>query len=179
MMRSSVLLGLVLLTVAIPQEKPASAPARPAARPADVASVEAITQAIYDVISGPAGQKRDWDRFRSLFLPNARMIGMGIGRDKKLVVRDMSPEDYIHRAGPMLEGQGFFEREASKRIDRFGHIAQVFSTYESRRTAADEKPFQRGINSIQLTHDGERWHVASIIWDSESESQPIPAEYLK
>src|SRR5688572_18845337 len=46
-------------------QSPAAAPI-PAANPADVASIDAIVAALYDVISGPAGKKRDWDRMRSL-----------------------------------------------------------------------------------------------------------------
>ena len=52
-------------------------PATPAANPADVASLDSIIAALYDVISGPAGKKRDWDRMRSLFAPGARMIPTG------------------------------------------------------------------------------------------------------
>ena len=43
----------------------------------DVSSPEAIVAAVYDVISGPAGQKRNWDRMRTLFVPDARMIPTG------------------------------------------------------------------------------------------------------
>src|SRR5688572_26940736 len=55
-------------------QTPAAAPATqaPAADPKDVATMDAIVAALYDVISGPAGQKRNWDRFRSLFVPGAR-----------------------------------------------------------------------------------------------------------
>ena len=40
----------------------------------DVGSIDAIITAAYDGISGPAGQKRDWDRERSLYFPGARLI---------------------------------------------------------------------------------------------------------
>ncbi len=74
---------------------------------------------------------------------------------------------------------GFFEREVSRRTDCFGNVCQIFSTYEARRAASDEKPFVRGINSIQLVRDGKRWWVASIVWDTERADNPIPADYLK
>ena len=53
-----------------------SAWAQPATGPraADSASSEAIIAALYDVISGPAGQARDWDRFRGLFAIGARLL---------------------------------------------------------------------------------------------------------
>jgi hypothetical protein len=159
---------------------PANASPAPAARPADVRSADAITAALYDVISGPAGQKRDWNRFHSLFLPGARLIVArgrpdSAGRAQPVV---LTPETYIQRAGASLEERGFFEREIAQRSESFGRVTHRFSTYDSRRTAADAKPFARGINSIQLLDDGQRWWVVTILWDSEGPDNPIPARYL-
>ena len=163
----------------------------PAANPADVASVEAIVAALYDVISGPAGKKRDWNRFRSLFAPGARMIPTvprrppGTAPDAPLtgaeeyVARVLAPEDYVTRSGPYLEEHGFFERESARRVEQFGHIAHVFSTYEARHKAEDPAPFMRGINSIQLVNDGKRWWVVSIFWEAESNRLKLPEKYLK
>ena len=149
------------------------------ARPADVASIDAIIAALYDVISGPAGVKRDWDRFRALFAPGARLIPTGRRPDGVQVMRTMTPEEYASTIGPQLEQGGFFEREIGRRTERFGGIAHVFSAYDSKRTAADPAPFARGINSIQLVNDGTRWWVVTIFWDSERRDNPIPPEYLK
>jgi hypothetical protein len=57
-------------------------------------------------------------------------------------------------------------------------MAQVFSTYGISE-APDAEPAQRGINSIQLFFDGERWWILSIAFTGESEAEPIPAQYLK
>lgn len=157
----------------------ATAPtASPAATPADVASLDAILAALYDVISGPAGQKRDWNRFRSLFVPGARLIPTGgpAGQPARAVV--LTPDEYVQRSSTVLERDGFFEREIGRTVDTFGRITQVFSTYDSKRTPADPAPFQRGINSIQLLNDGARWWVVSIYWDAERPDNPIPAKYL-
>jgi hypothetical protein len=163
----------------------------PTANPADVASVESIVAALYDVISGPAGKKRDWNRFRSLFAPGARMIPTvprrppGTAPDAPLTgaeeyaARVLAPEDYVTRSGPYLEEQGFFEREVARRVEQFGHIAHVFSTYEARHKAEDPAPFMRGINSIQLVNDGKRWWVVSIFWEAESTQLRLPEKYLK
>lgn len=160
------------------QSTPAPA-APPAADPKDVATMDAIVAAVYDVISGPAAQKRNWDRFRSLFLPSGRLIATGRRPTGEIVSRVMSSEDYITRNGPFLEKAGFFEREISRRMERYGNIAHIFSTYESRHTTADEKPFARGINSIQLMNDGKRWWIVTILWQGEDEKNPLPAEYLR
>ena len=144
----------------------------------DVSSPEAIVAAVYDVISGPAGQKRNWDRMRTLFAPDARMIPTGKRPTGESTRRVLTVEEYITGSGPRLEKDGFFEMEIGKKTEQYGNIVHVFSTYESKRTLKDEKPFMRGINSIQLWYDGKRWWVITILWQSESEDTPIPAKYI-
>lgn len=152
---------------------------RPAARPADVSSPDAILTALYDVISGGAGIKRDWDRFRSLFVPYARLIPSSPLPSGGARATVLGVEDYVKRAGPGLESQGFFEVEVNRTWEQYGNIAHAFSTYESRRTAdRKEKPFARGINSIQLLKDGNRWWIVTIYWDAERPGNEIPAKYL-
>ena len=149
----------------------------PKANPADVQSVDAILAALYDVISGPAAQPRDWNRFRSLFIPDARLIP--VRRDKTGAGADvlpLTPEQYQELAGPHLQ-EGFFERSSHNTTESFGGVVHVFSTYESRH-AIDAAPFQRGINSIQLLKDGNRYWIVTILWDVESPTNPIPAKYL-
>lgn len=140
----------------------------------DGASIEALVAATYAVISGPAGQKRDWDRFRALFVEGAIMIPRAVGAQS---LRRVTPEDYIARSGPVLERDGFYENELSHQVRRYGDIAQVFSAYETRRTPQDAAPFMRGINAFQLVHDGQRWRIASLIWQQEAPVLPIPPEY--
>jgi hypothetical protein len=154
-------------------------PSVPAASPADVASIDSIIAAVYDVISGPADKKRDWDRMRSLFVPGARLIPTGPRPGGAYGTRVLTIDEYIERSSGFFEKEGFFEREAARRTEQFGQIAQAFSTYESRHAPADAKPFQRGINSIQLMNDGKRWWVVTIFWQSEDEKTPLPEKYLK
>lgn len=149
------------------------------ASPADVASLDSIMKAVYDVISGDAGQKRDWDRFRSLFHKDARLIPSGKTKEGFAAARVLPVEDYIARSSPFMEKEGFFEKEIARRTDIYGNIAQVFSTYESFHKKDDKKPFARGINSFQLLNDGKRWWVITIFWQGETSENPIPNEYLK
>jgi len=149
------------------------------ADPKDVGSMEGIIAAVYDVISGPAGQARNWDRMRTLFVPDARMMATGKRQDGTVGRRVMSVEDYISLSGPNLEKNGFFETEVSRKVDQFGSVVHVFSTYAAKRATADEKPFMRGINSFQLWNDGKRWWVVTIFWQAESPDNPIPEKYLK
>jgi hypothetical protein len=151
----------------------------PQAKPEDVASMDAILAALYDVISGPAGKKRDWNRMRSLFITEGRLMAVGPRKDGGFGYRVMDVEGYIKSSGSYLETNGFFEREVSRVVEQFGQIAHVFSTYESRHKAEDAKPFMRGINSIQLMNDGKRWWIVSVYWEGESTNNPLPEKYLK
>ncbi|HKJ01125.1 MAG TPA: hypothetical protein VJ997_01685 [Longimicrobiales bacterium] len=146
--------------------------------PDDVSSIDGIIAAVYDVISGPAGQARDWDRWRSLFMDGARLIPVGRAQDGSVGHRVMTPEEYVSGAGG-LERNGFFEQEIGRVQESFGQIAHLFSTYESRRNRDDAQPFARGINSFQLFNDGTRWWVVSIMWNAEGPGNPIPARYIR
>ena len=144
----------------------------------DVVTVDAITAALYDVISGPAGQKRNWNRFRSLFAPAAKLIPTGIKENGPGARRVMTVEEYISSSGPHLEKDGFFEKEIGRKMESFGSIAHIFSTYETKRKPSDPALLMRGINSIQLWNDGKRWWIINILWHNESKEVPIPAKYI-
>ncbi len=153
------------------------APAPP--NPADVASVDSIIAALYDVISGPAGKKRDWNRMRSLFIPEGRLIPIVPQRAGGYGARVLTVDGYIAASGNYLETNGFFEREIARTAERFGNLVHVFSTYEGRHKLDDPKPFLRGINSIQLMYDGTRWWVVNVSWEAERPDSLLPEKYLK
>ena len=153
----------------------------PEASLSDVVSIDAIVTAAYEVISGPAGKKRDWNRERSLFLSGARLIPTAVeaGRnDVDLAPQMLDVEGYIARVEPLIEKKGFYEKEIARRVEQFGQIAHVWSTYESRHDPRDPKPFMRGINSMQLFNDGKRWWIVSIYWQHESAQHSLPEKYL-
>jgi hypothetical protein len=173
-------LFVAIATNAMAQTASNTAPVAKEADPKDVASLDAIMKAVYDVISGDAGKARDWDRFRSLFHKDARLIPSGKNPQTGVIgARVMTPEDYVKGSGPWLEKNGFHEREIARHIDQYGNIAQVFSTYSSFHKSDDKEPFIRGINSFQLLNDGKRWWVLTIYWQQESAENPIPKEFLK
>lgn len=158
-----------------------SPPAAPSVVPhvnlADVDTIEHIMRAVYDAISGPAGT-RDWDRLRSLFYSGARLIPSRRNDKGELIASSLTVEDYIARAKPYFEKEGFYENSIANRVESWDHIAHVWSTYESRHAKGD-KPFARGINSFQLFNDGNRWWVLTIYWEGEDPGHLLPEKYLK
>ena len=155
----------------------AEAPANPQYA-ADVASEDAIIAALYASISGGVDEARDWDRFRNLFHPSALLIPTGQPPEGPARARALTPQDYVDRSGPFLLEIGFRESEIARHTDRYGRIAQVFSTYEGHTAESGDAPAVRGINSIQLFNDGTRWWIITVYWHQEDTATPIPPEYL-
>ena len=144
-----------------------SHPARASAADArDVKSIGAIIRAVYQAISGPAGQPRDWERFRSLFLPDGRLILAIRKPGEKARARFLTVDDYVRRTDPFFEKEDFWESESGRRSRIIGNMAHVFSAFESRHSRRG-KPFARGVNSIQLFRDGRRWWIATVMWNTQ------------
>ncbi|MGH7730567.1 MAG: hypothetical protein ACRENJ_04875 [Candidatus Eiseniibacteriota bacterium] len=148
----------------------------PSPRAEDVRTIDGIIRAFYEVISGPAGTPRQWRRDSTLYIPGVRFVAMSM-REGRPVASVTDHAGFVARTDRMFVQNGFFEREIHRVTKRFGNVVHVFSTYEFCQTA--DGPVQgRGVNSIQLFWDGERWWIASAIWDDERPDNPIPAEFL-
>lgn len=146
-------------------------------RAEDVATIDGIMKAFYDVISGAAGQARQWSRDRTLYIADIRFVAMSEDKAGKPVAHVVSHQQFVDASNAILVKDGFYESEIHRVTQKFGNIAHVFSTYESRNTK-DGPVIARGINSVELFYDGKRWWVASNTWDDERADNPIPAEYL-
>lgn len=176
-MRYGAVLALCLLFAIPAIAQPSATSDWPEPDADDVASIEAIITALYDSISGPAGEERDWDRFRSFFHPEARLIPIGRTPAGQAYPVPVGVEDYIERATPAFVDNGFYEVETSRKVETYGYMTHLFSTYEA-RLEEDAEPFDRGINSIQLFHDGTRWWIMSVFWNSEATvGEPVPEMY--
>ncbi len=143
-----------------------------------VATLENTIETLYSVISGDKGVERDWTLFKYLFHKDAKLIPTGKTEEGRTTARYMTPEDYVKSSGKWLFENGFHEVELSRKVQTFGNITHVFSTYESFRSKDDTEPFMRGINSIQLLNDGARWWIINIYWMQESKENPIPDAFL-
>jgi len=147
----------------------------------DVESLDAIVNAIYAVVSGPAGP-RDWDRERFLLHPEARMMrglppAAPAGGPPTPGLQILTGEQFIEYAGPRLSAEDFYEYETGREEFRFGRWVHVVSAFASTR-ALDQPPFARGINSIQLWFDGGRWWVMGVMWDWAADDNPVPSRLL-
>lgn len=140
-------------------------------------SIDGIITAMYDVISGPAGQ-RNWERFSFLFKEEAMMGAISQTQDGTRQYVSMTPEQYIERNDEYFKKNDFWEEELGRKVFRFGEIATVQTAYHI-RAGENGEPTHRGINSVQLVYDQGRWWITGITWNSESEDTPIPDELLE
>ncbi len=163
----------------VPSESGQFTPATTAAllRPEDVGSIDAIIQAVYEAVSFTAGEGPDGPRLASLCCPHGRL-----SKVQPDSIDDMSVPEFVARVQRRIAETGlrsFRERELFRRTEVFSGIAHVFTTYESRTADEDgDELLYRGINSIQLRHDGRRWWILTILWTDEREGSPIPPAYL-
>jgi hypothetical protein len=148
--------------------------------PADASSVDAILAALYASVSHGPDSSPDFERMRGIFHYVGMLVPPKKPGEEGFTVMDVDSFAERYKKSIEKKGQatGFFEREIARRADCFGNLCQIFSTYESRTSASDPKPLERGINSIQLLRDGKRWWIVSVAWDVERPDSPIPAEYL-
>jgi hypothetical protein len=157
------MIGSLLIAAAVAASPPSKA---------DLAGIDQTIHAVYDVISGPPGQKRDFDRMRALFAPGATLKAIG---PKGL--RGGSLEDYIGRNKDVLEREGFTERELGRRVEVWGGLATAWSAYDGR--TANGSFHERGINSFQLVKIDGKWLVASILWQEETPDKPLPQDLVR
>jgi hypothetical protein len=128
------------------------------------AAIRELILSLYRAISGPAGVPRDWDAFRAVFVPDARIAPFHIEEGGEAVFTVLTPEDYVTTRTPIFAANAFFEDETTHDVTISGRIAHVFSGYEARRAPEDE-PFTWGVNSIQLVRGADRWRVTSMTWE--------------
>ncbi len=140
--------------------------------PADIATLDGIINAYYEVVSGPEGPKQT-ERDRSLHHPDAHVMITGEDSTGKPTLRSITLAEFHATASPAA----FYEVEIHRVTETFGHITHVWSTYEY-RSEPDGPVLGRGINSIQLYHDQERWWVLGWVYDSERKNNPLPEKYL-
>jgi hypothetical protein len=150
----------------------------PAVKPLDrdVATLDGILAAFYEVISGAAGVPRQWARDRTLYIPGVRFVSLK-SANGRIQARVYDHQAYVDATDLYLLSQGFFEREIHRSAVRFGNFTHVLSTYES-RNASEGPLIARGVNSIQLFWDGNRWWIAGAVWDDERPDNPIPQGLL-
>ena len=143
---------------------------------ADFTTIDGIIAAMYESISGKAGEPRQWERDRALHHPKALLVPVRQAPGGPAAgVFDF--DQFVASRGPFLASTDFYEVEIARQEFRFGDIAHVLSAYEARTAPAPAgKILRRGVNSIQLMHDGSRWWILSTIWDNEREGVSLPPE---
>jgi hypothetical protein len=140
-----------------------------------VETIDAIVTALYDIVS-TSPEKRDWKKFKALFLNDARMISIIEEKDETSKFYNRSIDEYIKVVKEKLSDKVYTEIEIGRTFEQYNNIAQVFSTYES-TLIGDDIQSQNGINSIQLLYHENRWWIANVVWNNEAIENMIPDKY--
>ncbi|WP_187355556.1 hypothetical protein ['Paenibacillus yunnanensis' Narsing Rao et al. 2020] len=131
----------------------------------DHSNIQETIDEFYAIISGRKGEERDWDTFRSLFLSgNSILNPVKFNAEKEPVSKPLNVDSYIHGLKSFLLANDFYEYGLNYEISVFGHIAQVYSEYEAKRSKEDLDIIKRGINLVLLTYDGAMWRIHSMLW---------------
>lgn len=158
-----------------PAPQSGSAPAQAAASSCPfVQTLDDLTKALDDAISGPADKDRAC--MRQLFYTDSRLIPVGKTREGTFAPHVLTVDAWIEA----MQKRGslpFYEHQVKVKSETYGHIAHLWSTYEI-RPSSEGKAAARGINSIQAVFDGKRWKISQIVWQVENASEPIPGNYL-
>lgn len=153
----------VMAVMAVLVVTPRVASAQQEASPEDVATIDGIIKAYYEVVSGPAGETADVERDRTLHHPEAWIAISGTDSSGKPAVRVMTLNGFYGDNAPRQ--QGFWEWETDREVRRSGNMLHVWSSYASARTEGGE-PFDTGVNSITLFWDGDRWWIMNWMFDT-------------
>lgn len=175
---AALLVSFLILPTASAQNAPNRLGATPACGNAepdeDSRSPESLARTLYEIVSGPAGARKDWARLARLFAPGAlvtpTMHGSGF------LAAPQRPEQFAQLNDKLFGQRAFYERELARRVERYGHIAHVWSSFDA-RDGLDLPPRARGVNSFQAMDDGRRWCILSATWDIETPDHPLPPEF--
>ena len=148
------------------------------ARPDDVATLDGIMNAYYEVVSGPAGQPRQWNRDHTLYIPDIRFVLMSEDASGKISTRSMTHQEFADDSTAALGNSAFYERELHRISHRFGDVAHILSTAEQ-RVSPDGPATGHSIDSIELFWDGHRWWIINAnIWPGDRPGRPLSKEFL-
>ena len=164
------IIGLVVVTAAKAQRKTVFGD--------EVGTLDGIIKAYYDVVTVKKGEKVSYTRDSLLHVPNPSVGMAKRDKDGHVKIKLITLKQFHEESDDMLEKNGFYEKEISRKVENFGAVFHVWSTYETRNTEYGPV-IDRGINSIQLYFDGTRFWILSWVFDEESKVQPIPKKYLK
>jgi hypothetical protein len=152
--------------------------AKIAPRTEDVSTIDGMIKAYYEIVSGPAGQPRQWDRDATLYIPGVRFVIISEDAEGKATAQSMTHQQFVDSSETSMKGKAFYEHEIHRVTNRVGNIAHVLSTGE--HTSSPNGPVEgRGIDSLELFWDGQRWWIAGAnLWEINTKTHPLPSEYL-
>ena len=135
----------------------------------------AMLNELYDSFAFDAGEEPDWETQRRLFLPGATIVPsiqperQPVGNDVETFIADFR----TYALTGEFSTTGLHERVLRMDIHSFGGVGHAFVAFEA-YVPGEEAPRSRGLDSIQLIHDGSSWRVASFTTQFETDELRLP-----
>lgn len=127
--------------------------------------IKSLIDTFYDIISGKAGETKDWEEFKKLFYPNAHLLSVRFNEKEICTSKAEDIDSYSQKLSEILYSKDFYEYGLNYRIEVFGNIAQVYSEYIAKNMETDVKIIKKGINLVQLIHNGSEWKILNMLWE--------------
>ncbi|MBM3984981.1 MAG: nuclear transport factor 2 family protein [Planctomycetes bacterium] len=148
--------------------------------PADDAhAIRAALDGLYAAFGFDPGGEADWDAIRASCAEGAAFLAPAApDRPQRLTGLDEFLEDFrAYASSPPVAGTGLHERITGVRVDGFGRIAHAFVAFEG-FAPGDGRALTRGLDSLQLVRDGERWLLASFTTQYETPALSLPLRFV-
>jgi hypothetical protein len=130
--------------------------------------IQSVMDKFYEIISGKAGEEKNWDEFRSLFFSeDSSLASMKYNAEKECITKRQDVESYITGLKKFLKLSNFYEYGFNYEIKVVGSIANVYSEYAAKRKKEDMNIIKHGVNLIQLVYDGHTWKIHSMLWQDQ------------
>jgi hypothetical protein len=139
-----------------------------------VKSIDGIVNEILEIISVEKGESIDLDKFRNLFVPNARFSMLMPNDSIPQPLETVSLEEFAEMLDDPYYEEGYLEYELGKVVDEYNGIAHVFQSFYGKDSEGVE---ERGITSYQLVFFNDRWWIVNILWTTDGNGVEIPEKY--
>jgi hypothetical protein len=138
-------------------------------------TAEGVVAALYDLVTFDAGTSPDWNRARSLFLPEAVVV-LRTGRE---TTTQFTVDDWVADFEHFIEQRNVVETGFIEAIVKtvpwvFKDVAHILVLYEA--GFPNDERRQYGIDAFSLVKKEGRWWIAGILNEIPDRDNPIPPE---
>ncbi len=143
--------------------------------PSDLATVDAVISALYESTRHTSEKPQDWERFRSLFVPNAVLVqAASIGSFEYSIDSFIEEAQYFRDRDPT---EDWYETELARETHQLDDVAHVFSVnvFGPSTEGSQPKRYTHSFNLVKMdeherrgssVHQSTKWQITSWHWSA-------------